>query len=102
MTVDTAGLDRLILEPTRLRICGFLAPLEEADFGALRDDLDVSESALSKHMARLEAAGYVSTRKDTFDGRRSWAGLTGPGRRVLAAHVEALQRIAGVAVGGAG
>lgn len=98
--MDTSGLDPLIHEPTRLRICGFLAPLEEADFAALRDDLGVSESALSKHMARLEAAGYVSTRKDTFDGRRSWATLTGPGRRALATHVEALRRIAGSAGGG--
>ena len=84
-----AQLDTVIHAPNRLKIC--------AEFQVLRDELDVSDSVLSKHLKQLEAAGYVDFRKGAVNGRqRMWASLTKPGRKAFSAHIEELTRIAGV------
>lgn len=87
--------DAVIHAPNRLQICAFLSPLEEAEFQVLRDELNVSDSVLSKHLKKLEEAGYVTFRKSVVDGRqRMWAGLSKSGRRAFASHVAELQRLA--------
>lgn len=87
--------DAVIHAPNRLQICAFLSPLEEAEFQVLRQELDVSDSVLSKHLKKLEEAGYVNFRKRVVHGRqRMWAGLTKSGRRAFAGHVAELQRLA--------
>jgi DNA-binding MarR family transcriptional regulator len=92
-----AQLNTVIHAPNRLQICAFLTPLQEAEFQVLRDELDVSDSVLSKHLKQLEAAGYVAFRKGTVNGRqRMWAGLTESGRKALSGHVAELRRIAGI------
>jgi DNA-binding MarR family transcriptional regulator len=92
-----AQLNTIIHAPNRLQICAFLTPLQEAEFQVLRDELDVSDSVLSKHLKQLEAAGYVAFRKGTVNGRqRMWAGLTKAGRKAFSGHVAELKRIAGI------
>ena len=86
--------DTIIHAPNRLQICAFLAPLEEAEFKVLRQELDVSDSVLSKHIRQLEEAGYVEQRKSTVDGRqRTWASLTRAGRTAFEQHVQELKRL---------
>ncbi len=88
------ALDPVIHAPNRLQICAFLAPLEEAEFQVLREELEVSESVLSKHISRLVEAEYVSIRKSPVNGRqRKWASLTDKGRTAFFSHVANLQRI---------
>ena len=88
------ALDPVIHAPNRLQICAFLAPLEEAEFQILREELEVSESVLSKHISRLVEAEYISVRKSPVNGRqRKWASLTEKGRTAFSAHVATLQRI---------
>ena len=92
--VEKPQLDELIHAPKRLEICAFLVPLEEAEFQVLRGELDVSDSVLSKHLARLESARYVTLRKATLAGRkRTWIALTPAGRAAFAAHVDALRNL---------
>lgn len=92
-----AQLNTVIHAPNRLRICAFLTPLQEAEFQVLRDELGVSDSVLSKHLSKLEEAGYVAFRKGAVNGRqRMWAGLTKSGRKAFSGHVEELTRIARV------
>ena len=92
-----AQLNTVIHAPNRLRICAFLTPLQEAEFQALRDELGVSDSVLSKHLRQLEEAGYVAFRKGAVNGRqRMWASLTQSGRKAFSGHVEELTRIARV------
>ncbi len=87
-------LDPVIHAPNRMQICAFLAPLEEAEFKVLREELEVSESVLSKHISRLVEAGYVSLRKSPVNGRQhTWAALTDKGREAFARHVATLQDI---------
>jgi DNA-binding MarR family transcriptional regulator len=85
----------VIHAPNRLQICAFLSPVQEAEFQVLRDELNVSDSVLSKHLKQLEEAGYVTFRKGAVNGRqRVWAKLTKSGRRAFASHVGELKRLA--------
>ena len=94
----TARFDEEIHAQPRLRLCAALAPVRWADFATLRDALGVADSALSKHLARLVAVGYVEiVRGRDGDRRRSTASLTGAGRAALAGHLAALRQIADAA-----
>ena len=74
--------------------------MEEAEFQVLRDEIGVSDSVLSKHIKQLTDAGYVKLRKHKLGGRqRTWARLTGDGRRVFASHIEELRRLAALTDG---
>ena len=67
------GFDQLIHAPARLRICAALDPVREIEFGSLLTLLDLSKSALSKHISVLTDAGYVAQRRAVRDTRqRVW------------------------------
>lgn len=90
------GFDHLIHAPARLRICAALDPVREIEFGALQTLLDISKSALSKHVSALAEAGYVTQRRAVRDTRqRVWLRLTDAGRSAYRGHVAALHRIVG-------
>jgi DNA-binding MarR family transcriptional regulator len=91
-------LDPHLLAPARLKLMTMLTAVSEAEFSTLRDNLEVSDSVLSKHVAALAGAGYVRSRKGVHLGRRTtWIGLTSQGRSALSAHVAELRAlIAGV------
>ena len=100
MIDPTDALDPVIHAPIRLRLCAALNPLEEAEFIHLREILGVSESVLSKHLSRLNEAGYVRFRNGAHGGRaRKWASLTKSGRKALQSHLNALREIASIAEG---
>lgn len=84
----------IIHAPNRLQICSLLAPLEDAEFQLIRDQLGISDSVLSKHLKQLEDAGYVKQRKEKVNGRqRTWLYLTNAGRNAFKGHVAELKRI---------
>lgn len=92
--------DPVIATTTRLSIVAILAAAKEIEFAAVRDSVELSDSALSKQASALEAAGYVRIRKGYVGKRpRTWLSLTPLGRHAFAAHVAALNAI--VARGGA-
>ena len=87
--------DPVIHAPNRLQICAFLAPLQSAEFQVLRNELNVSDSVLSKHIKLLENTAYVLLSKSKVNGRqRTWVHLTDAGREAFRNHVEALKRLA--------
>lgn len=91
-----SGLDAVIHPPARLQIMGVLGNVSEIAFDKLREIVGVSDSVLSKHLAALAEAGYVTLKKAPLDGRqRTWIARTGPGRRAFEAHVAALRALAG-------
>ena len=90
-------LNPLIHQPTRLRIMAALASLdpdEKADFGFLRELLDLTDGNLSIHLQKLEEAGYVDIEK-TFEGRRpkTWVSITPDGHDAFSKHIDALETI---------
>lgn len=91
----TSALDPVIHPLPRLRICALLDPVTEEEFAALRDLLTTSDSALSKQLAALADAGYVSQRRAVRAGRsRVWVQLTPAGRRAFHGHMVALGDLA--------
>jgi DNA-binding transcriptional ArsR family regulator len=86
--------DELIHAPTRLSIVALLAATEGAEFRFIRDNLGLSDSALSKQLTILDEAGYVEIRK-TFVGKRprTSARLSTVGRAAFEQHVTALEQI---------
>lgn len=91
-----AGFDPAFHQPVRLQIGAVLSNAQDAEFGRLRDIAGVADSVMSKHLSALSEAGYVHLRKSAVDGRRrTWASMTGAGRKAFAAHVAALTRLAG-------
>ena len=93
--------DAIIHAPNRLQICAMLSTVEQAEFGAVRDTIGVSDSVLSKHVRQLEEAGYVALKKMTLDSRvRTWLSLTRSGKAAFRAHVAELERlVAGARIG---
>lgn len=91
-----ARLDEVIHSPVRLSVVAALAATDEAEFGAVRDAVEISDSALSKAVTVLEQAGYVTVRKGYVGKRpRTWLALTPDGRAALRDHLAALRAIAG-------
>jgi DNA-binding MarR family transcriptional regulator len=92
--VRAPRFDELIHAPTRLSLVSLLAATEWAEFRYLREQLGLSDSALSKQLATLEQAGYVEVRK-SFVGKRPRTSvkLSRRGRGAFDGHVAALQQI---------
>lgn len=88
-------LDDVIHQPVRFSVVALLAASSEAEFGFVRDTVEVSDSVLSKQVAVLEQAGYVAVRKG-YVGKRpgTWLRLTDEGRSSFADHLGTLRTIA--------
>lgn len=87
--------DEVIHEPHRLRICAYLVPVAGREFSDVRDAMDLSDSALSKHLKALSACGYTALERGVRDGRQlTTVHLTAAGREALCGHVAELQRMA--------
>lgn len=94
MDVPT-GFDAVLHAPARLQIAAVLAQAQEAEFALLKDITGASDSVMSKHLSALADAGYVALRKANSGGRqRTWASLTGAGRKAFRTHVKALEKLA--------
>ena len=89
--MSLARFDELIHPSTRLTIVALLAAADWVEFAFVRDELGMSDSALSKQLATLEEAGYVQLERR----KRLRAQLTPAGRDAFEGHVAALREIVG-------
>lgn len=86
----------LLASAVRLSIVAALAGVEKAEFAYVRDLVEITDSALSKQVSRLEEAGWVTVEKGQAGRRpRTWLHLTGEGLALYRRHVAALTAIAG-------
>jgi DNA-binding MarR family transcriptional regulator len=96
MSHPTSRLDPTIHQPARLGILTVAAETKRIDFVSLRDLLDLTDGNLSRHLATLEQAGYVTIEKAFEDRKpRTWIAATKAGRKALAAEIAALREIVG-------
>lgn len=94
MTHPRHRLDDVIHSPVRLSVMAALRSADAVHFGLLRDTVEVSDSLLSKHLASLEAAGYIEVTKGYVGRRpRTWYSLTTEGRSAFDAYVAAIREI---------
>ena len=96
MTHPTSRLDPTIHQPARLGILTVASETKRIDFVSLRDLLGLTDGNLSRHLATLEEAGYVTIERPLSDRRRRVrARLTPEGREAFDGHVAALRAIVG-------
>jgi DNA-binding MarR family transcriptional regulator len=94
VTAEVPAFNEVIHAPQRLRICAMLSGAQKVEFRLLQDQLELSKSALSKHLTLLVEAGYVRQERAVRNSRsRLWLSLTPEGTRAYSAHVQALQQI---------
>jgi len=87
-------VDELLTAPIRLSIVAALSRADEIEFRALRDSIEISDSALSKQVSQLELAQYVRVRKGYLGKRpRTWLSITAEGKGALRNHLAALSAI---------
>ena len=80
--------------PVRLSIVAALVRVDNVEFKALKESLEVSDSVLSKQVAALETAGFVKVIKGYVGKRpRTWVSVTPEGRTALTTHLAALRAI---------
>ena len=87
-------IDKIIHEPARLRIMMILAGLEQADFNFLLKTLSLTRGNMSRHVEKLESAGYLKVKK-SFKGKvpNTSYQLTQKGSKALAQYWENLDAI---------
>lgn len=87
-------IDEVIHAPVRLSVMAALAAADRVAFGLLRDTVEVSDSLLSRHIATLEAAGYVAVVKG-YEGKRprTWFSLTDQGRAAFERYQQTLRAL---------
>lgn len=87
-------IDPLIHSPARLKVMTYLYVVEKIDFVYLQRVTSLTWGNLSKHVTKLEEAGYVETEK-TFENKKPkttlW--LTDQGREAFQKYKDNLQEI---------
>lgn len=88
-------LDDRIHSPVRFSLLALLRTVDEAEFGVVRDALEVSDSTLSQAAATLAEAGFLRIRRLRV-GRstRSWLAVTDAGRDAFERHLAVISAIA--------
>ena len=87
----TNGIDETVHQRHRLGILTITAEANRAEFGYLREALELTPGNLSRHLLVLEQAGLVHVEKG-YAGRRprTWVRITREGRSALAAELDVL------------
>jgi len=87
-------IDPVIHSPTRLKVMTYLYLVENIDFVYLKRVTDLSWGNLSKHLTKLEDAGYVVMEK-SFENKKPktliW--LSDKGRQAFQQYKDNLQQI---------
>jgi len=91
---EIKNIDPLIHAPVRLAVLSILAAVQQADFSYLKKTADATDGNLSRHLSKLEDAGYISIKK-TFEGKkpRTFCSITKKGREMFMAYLDNLQKI---------
>ena len=87
-------IDRLIHEPSRLAILTQLYIVQSADFLFLLPQTGLTTGNLSRHISKLEEAGYVKVEKD-YVGKKPHTVifLTEEGRKVFKRYINNMKGI---------
>jgi DNA-binding HxlR family transcriptional regulator len=90
----TNGIDDLVHQRHRLGILTIAAEAQRADFGYLREALNLTAGNLSRHLTVLEEAGLIQVEKG-YEGRkpRTRVRITRQGRAALATEIAALTEL---------
>lgn len=96
MDFDHTQIDELIHSRIRLAIMSILATVDSAEFTFLRGKTKATDGNLSRHLGKLEAAGYIEVAKQ-FEGRKpvSRYSMTKRGREAFEMYISRLESLLG-------
>ncbi|MCI9888013.1 transcriptional regulator [Micrococcales bacterium 31B] len=84
-----------LTHPVRFSLVAALNATDSVDFATVRDQLQISDSVLSRQASQLEALGLLSIKKGYVGKRpKTWLALTRSGRAQWASHLAGLHAIA--------
>jgi DNA-binding MarR family transcriptional regulator len=87
-------IDKLIHEPSRLAIMAQLYVVQSADFLFLLSQTGLTTGNLSRHISKLEKAGYVKVEKEFVNKKpHTILQLTEKGRNVFKAYIKDMKHI---------
>jgi DNA-binding MarR family transcriptional regulator len=89
-----SGLDPLVHAPARLMVMTYLYVVEKIDYVYLQRVTGLSWGNLSKHLSKLEEAGYLETEK-TFQNKKPNTSiqLTEKGRSAYQEYKDSIQEV---------
>jgi DNA-binding HxlR family transcriptional regulator len=92
--IDFNGLDTAVHGPIRLGIMTALQVDGALDFTTLKKRLDTVDGSLNLHLGKLEARGYVASKKE-FVGLRpkTTYKITTLGRKALGDYLESMKAL---------
>jgi DNA-binding MarR family transcriptional regulator len=86
--------DKLVHQPTRLRIFAYLYQHGETSFPTLKDELDVTEGNLASHLQKMEDAEAITVQKQFVDRKpQTTYDLTETGRSKFEDHIGVLESL---------
>lgn len=89
-----ADIDPLIHAPARLMVLTYLYVVDSIDFVYLKRVTDLSWGNLSRHLSKLEEAGYVDLEKSFQDKKpHTMIRLTEQGREAFRAYKDNLGQV---------
>lgn len=90
------SLDDTVHQRVRLGILAVLRETDAADFGYLREILELTDGNLNRHLDVLIRAGYVTTAKAALGGGRSRtiATITTAGTQAFDAELRTIEQLA--------
>lgn len=93
---NSSDLDDVIHGRMRLGLMAYLASVDKASFGELKERTGATDGNLSTHLRKLEEAGYVAITKRFVDRKpRTDASLTGSGRKAWIDYLDDLKKLVG-------
>ncbi len=86
-------LDDIIHSRIRLAVMAILVGVEQANFTYLKKNVNATDGNISKHLKKLEDAGYILVEKK-FVNRKPLTSyqITDKGRRAFEIYVERLEK----------
>jgi DNA-binding MarR family transcriptional regulator len=89
-----ADIDRVIHEPARLLILAYLHEVVNADFVFLMRETGLTRGNLSSHLSKLEAARYITVKKEFVDRKpRTMLRITERGRAAIREYRERMKQV---------
>ena len=97
-TIDE--IDKILHDPSRLKIMAYLYSMKETDFTYLKNQTEFSWGRLASHLDKLQEVGYVLLKKQLVQKRKStkktpitYISLTSEGRKAFDNYRKSMQQL---------
>ncbi len=88
------NLNKAFESRVRLGVMSILLVNDHADFGSLKEQLQITDGNLASHISALEKLGYIEVRKQFIGKKPNTSYLvTALGKTAFSEHLDTLEKI---------